>query len=214
MDLVRWIGDKVPLKRSRIFEPIMAYGNERQVFDYILSSTFQDRSSSYINVFRSVKNADKIESGCDILLLYFRAQQIESNLISVLMELTRFVGNGNDDLVKEAKSILNSIETSYKKAIDGASYVKPRKFDLVMSSTVVQATYNEDTCFRQTVEGLGSLHDEHVYKIFETVFLHSKLSQAHRDLYKNTFYKIAGTNKLAVMNGKANTDTILFLKNI
>ena len=214
MDLLKWIGDKVALKRSRIYEPIMAYGNERQVFDYILSSNFGDRSRSFINVFRSVKNADKIEPGCDILLLYFRSQQIESNLMSVLMELTRFVGNGNDDLVKEAKSIFESIASSYKNAIGAASYVMPRKFELVMSGSVTQAAYTEDTCFRQLVEGAAILYNEHVYKMFETVFLQSKLTQAHRDLYKNTFYKIAGTNKLAVMNEKANTGTILFLQKI
>ena len=221
MDLVRWIGDKVLLvKQSRVYEPIMSYGNERQVFDYILASNFEDRSRSYISVFRNVKNADRIEPSSDILLLYYRAQQIESNLTSLLKELTSYVGaNQKENLVKEARIILDSITLSYKNAIEAADFVMPRKFDLVMSASVVQAAYTEDSCFGHShvvVKSSRSLYNEHVYKIFESVFLQSKLTQVHRDLYKNTFYKIAGTNKLAVMNEKANTETILFFstKNI
>lgn len=215
MDLIKWIGDKVALKRSRIYDPIMAYGNERQVFDYILSTKFEDRSNSYMSTFRNIKKSDKIDVGCDILLLYYRAQQIESNLTSVLSELISHVGGVDHELVKEAKSILQSIASSYNNAIETASYVMPRKFDLVMSPTVQQASYNEDTCFNDHhLEGSQSQSqsDEHVYRIFESVFLQTKLKAVHRDLYKNTFYKIAGTNKLAVMNGKANAGTILFLK--
>ena len=204
------------------YNQIMNAGNPRQVFDYILSSTTEDRLQSYINVIRRFKSLTMPQSD-NIFFEYYTAQSFEKSFRSLLNNMIIFSRVAKINIKKETElfenlfSLLNRV---YKTKID--SFQNERiEFDLQTEKckTLVKAPYTDNTFQnkRKIIELISTLNykdfDLTDYRdIVESVFCYKgyyELNESHKQFYLNNFRELLEINPFNMMNNHANEKTIL-----
>ena len=93
-------------------------GNERQVFDYILSPNVQGRIESFLNIFKILKKSS-IPRYNNLFLLYLCYQNIQSNIMDVYGSLVEYLeSNGiKNDYSEYFTDVENFIHIAYGESI-------------------------------------------------------------------------------------------------
>jgi len=73
-----------------VYNSLMDHGNSRQIFEYILSSTDEERAQTYFNVFSRLKHCT-IPQPDNLLLIYYTVQSFHHNLKTVNKQMMDFL---------------------------------------------------------------------------------------------------------------------------
>ncbi len=198
--------------------------NSRQVFDYILSSTTQERVQTYIDVFTRIKLCT-IPQPKNLFFVYFAAQTLETNILYVNESMLSFLSKEKVTNTSKYESVFNDtmkfIHRVYDEKIasmnsEEVSYVVPEGFN-----SLVIAPYTEETfllpqkvfdMLSNYVEQSSEMAD---YKeIVESVLLNQgtyKLSDKDKLKFTQNFQKLLSVNSFNMRNNVANSRTLYML---
>ena len=208
------------------YKQIMNAGNPRQVFDYILSSTTEDRLKSYIDVIQRFKVCTLPQSE-NIFFEYYTAQSFEKGFQSLLNNLIIFSRVAKINIQKEVQMFDNLfalLKRVYKTKIDSFKN-EPIEFTLETEKCqrLIKAPYTDNTFQnrRKIIELVSNLnysdYDLTDYRdIVESVFCYRgfyQLNEDHKQFYLNNFQRLLEINPFNMMNNHANEKTILETSN-
>lgn len=205
------------------YNPYMDKGNGRQVFEYILSNTTEERLQTYENVFIRLKHCT-LPQPKNLFFVYYAAQSLENNLVSVRDNMMFFLESRNIPTAKYEKIFKETMRFLYKiyqEKIDtmleeNVEYYISGKFD-----TLEIAPYTEET-FLLPSKVLNILKtdidtDLSDYKeIIEMILLNQgtyKLKEKDRVHYLQNFDSLLHTSSLNMKNNTANNKTLTILSN-
>ena len=195
-------------------------GNPRQVFDYILSSSDDDKINSFVNIFKNVIDCQFPETN-NLFFDYYSAQTLEYNITSVYMLMNRYL--------EKNKITSKKYEEFYKKAVDKIkkyyggilSSEKEKKvhYDIVSPKYLEHCPYDESTFLipSDILDLLNKYSDNEIndicdyYNVVLKVFLNDgvfKLSDKHRKYYLDNFNDLLKINCLNMKNNNANINTL------
>ncbi len=118
-----------PISRTNSFEYRMDRGNARQVFEYALSKTLEEKALSFEQVFRRVEKCT-LPSPRNLFLAYYAVQSLMNNLISVKDFMITFLDKAG---LKKQK-----YETSYNSAV---AKIEQKYLDVLSSGKETEITY-------------------------------------------------------------------------
>ena len=203
----------------------MDKGNSRQIFEFILSPTLEQKVQSYVDVFIRF-NQCIIPQPDNIFFIYFAAQRLENNLVSVNEQMIMFLSEHSIN------------KSSYSKFFDGAikflKHINLTKINLIKHQNVsykttdtfsklLPAPYTEETFLvpsqiKSLIEEYLSTPNEDVidYKeIIELILVNNSevysLDKETQDYYKKLFTKLLAINNLNMLNNIANVKTLFIL---
>ena len=226
-DLIKYIMKKQAYKFDlgvvKEFRTNIDDGNARQVFEYILSSTQQERLDTYINVFVRLKYCT-IPQPKNLFFIYFAAQSLQHNLLSVQDNMMDFITTHKIDSSQYKKIVtdtMNFINRVYTEKIDtiNEEQVEYNIFDGF--DKLKRATYTENTFLvpQNILKIITSNQDTDLseYKeIIEIVLLNQgtyKIKDKNRTEYLKIFNKLLSTSSINMKNNTANINTLNLLSN-
>ena len=197
----------------------MNKGNSRQVFDYILSNDIQEQSLTYYYVFQRLKQCS-IPQPDNLFFMYYTAQQLEDNLISVYNIMIDFLIKNNINRDKYQQAFNNCIKYLYKiyknKIDTGAK--DPIEYVLIEPGPFEQATYNPETFLLPAlinhkindITYYGQDLTEFKEMIEQTLLNNStyKLTDQDRTYYIDNFKILLNINSVITKNNIANGQTL------
>ena len=170
MDMYRWIlnigqvsnpGERRPtpykflskIGKAKSSKYTMDSGNGRQIFEYILSSTTEERAQTYFSVFERLKHCT-IPQPDNLFFVYYAVQTLSRNLYSVKEEMERFL-----DATKKSRP---EVETGKK------SIGKP------MATRTYFLAYNDSMDYLEKVYRplLDKMREEEIHYDIEGNFSH------------------------------------------
>lgn len=226
LDLVDYIL-KMPTGYQFAYEKVNEYrsnmnkGNARQVFEYILSNTVEERLSTYENVFIRLKHCS-LPRPKNLFFIYYAVQQLENNLISVRDNMMYFLQRNNIDSAKYEKIFEDTMRFLHK--------VYMTKIDTVVESDIsyeiygnfeqlTQAPYTEDTFL--IPEKILQISQEYFntqyidlseYQDIITMILVYRgkyvLKPKDREYYLDNFSRLLSIDTLTMKNNTANVNTL------
>ena len=240
-DLFKYIIDMKDYKFS--FEEVNEYmsnmdrGNAKQVFEYVFSVTREERIESYVNVFKSLKHCT-LPQPKNLFFVYYVAQSLETNLMSVRDNMMQFLDNEMIDR-KPYETIFSNtmmfLHRLYKEKINTMKQEDIEYSLLGDFKALIQAPYSEETFLDPEkilymIQPLDSWQDLSDYKeIIQMILLYKDLRDTdpenylkqgsyelqynHREEYLKNFKFLLETNSLNMMNNTANVKTLLFISN-
>ena len=240
IDLIKYIVNNNITKPDRIpvwnnyqliedgnYKQIMSGGNARQVFEYILSSTTEDRLKSYIDVIQRFKSCTMPQTE-NIFFEYYTAQSFEKGFQSLLNNMIIFSRVAKINVQNEVQlfdNLFALLKKVYKTKID--SFENERivfNIDTEKCKELIKAPYTDNTFQnkRKIMRLIRNLdytdYDLTDYRdIVESVFSYRgfyQLSDAHKDFYLNNFQKLLEINPFNMMNNHANEKTVLEISNL
>jgi hypothetical protein len=199
---------------------IMDKNNGRQVFDYILSSSKDDRINSYINVFVRVKSCT-LPLFDNLFLNYYAAQSIENNLVSVRENMIQFLKRENILDKKYEVICLNTLKFIKKLYEERINEIKIKKVEYEIKpifDSLIVSPYTKETfllpnvMFEYVKTHLDiEINDMSEYKeIVQKVLLNDgiyKLNYEDKLYYLDMFSKILNTSSINMINNNANIKT-------
>lgn len=234
--LIFKIGDSYTFTRnysnvSSVFNT-MDRGNGRQIFEYILSTTTEERAQSYFNVFARLKHCT-IPQPDNLFFVYYAAQSLLSNLETVNSEMETFLNETSSSRpkVKSRPGEPMAAETYRNAYRECVSYldriyspkISEAKEELVEYkidgdfSELELAPYTEES-FLDPVKiasllgRMKSMVDLSVYQeIILSILLYNgkyKLSDKNKNLYIRNFSKLLKLNPFNIQNNSANLTTL------
>ena len=200
----------------------MDNGNGRQVFEYILSTTVAERLKTYENVFIRLKQCT-IPQPKNLFFVYYAAQNLEHNLISVrdnmnlFLELEGIDSTHYERLFVETMRFLNKV---YHNKIDKIEdedviYDISKEFDILIPASYTEETFllpNKVKTMLSPTEEDTDLSD--FKEIIEMILLNEgtyKLRNKDRAHYLKNFDRLFQTKTLNMKNNSANNKTLLML---
>jgi hypothetical protein len=193
-------------------------GNPRQVFEYILSSSQEEKIQSFVDVFNRVIECDLPESS-NIFFAYYTAQTLEENITSVYKLMVYYLETENLKYSsKKYKKAIKKITKNYKEKLS-QKYEENIEYNISQSfDTLERCPYTEETfLLPDVILNLLSKHKETTrdlseYKnIIEHVFLNNgmfKMSDEHRQYYLENFSYILSTSSVNMKTYVANINTL------
>jgi hypothetical protein len=210
--------------------------NSRQVFDYILSSTTEERIQSYVNVFVRMKFCT-IPQPNNLFFVYFAAQHLESNILSVNVSMLSFLKREKVSNISQYEKIfsdtINFIRRVYDQKITKASNNGDEDVDYKITGDfdrLVVAPYTEDTfLLPKVVLDMLNVYDQETTKInelsslsklvklveykemMENVLVNQgtyKLNDTDKVKFMKTFQKLLSLNSFNLLNNIANNITL------
>ena len=243
-DLFEYIMNMKDYKFS--FEEVNEYisnmdkGNARQVFDYVFSVTKEERIKSYVNIFKSLKQCT-LPQPKNLFFVYYVAQSLERNLMSVRDNMIQFLDNEMIDSTPYETIFSNTMMFLYRLYKEKINTMKQEDIEYSLLgdfNTLIQAPYSEETFLDPEkilymIQPLDSLQDLSDYKeIIQMILLYKdtyklrdkdpenylkqgayQLQDNHRQEYLKNFEFLLETNSLNMMNNTANVKTLLFISN-
>jgi hypothetical protein len=227
IDLVNYIMStgilrEQPFQKVEVYKQMMNFGNPRQVFDYILASSTEERLDSYINVIQRFKTCTLPQSE-NIFVEYYTAQSFQNSFESLLNNMiifSRIAKVNVDQQVELFNTLFKLIQRVYKTKID--SFQNERiEFTLASEKckTLIKAPYNENTFQNRNkiFEFLSSYTYEEFdlteYRdIVEMVFSYKgkyELNEHHKQFYSENFKELLEVNPFNMMNNNANIKTLI-----
>ena len=225
LDFIKYINHNFKYKFTyeKIKYPVFKLdkGNPRQVYEYILSSTQQDRIQSFVRVFERV-NTCKFPDSINLFFSYYSAQTLEDNISSVYTLMKKFLANekitNTEKYDRIYKKTMSKIKKIYSKKLD---QIQDENIDYKISDQFEKleiAPYTDQTFLTPSVI-LNLLHKNNKsitnlseYKhIIQRVLLNQgkfKLSEQHKKYYSDNFQKLLRTNSLVMQNNTANITTL------
>ena len=233
MELISYIENNMNIRpmyqKVDTYMQFMNNGNPRQVFDYILSKTNQERLESYIDVIRRFKTSTlpQIEN---IFFQYYTAQRFQNSFESLRDNLITFgnVENINvENQLEIFKTLFSLIQRVYKTSIDSLKKEKV-EFELNTENVkkIIRAPYTENTIQNKNkTMSLLSEYNIDNYKDFdlseyrnmvEGVFCYEGkyiMSGEHRSFYLDNFRELLDTDPFIMMNNNGNIKTLIDIVN-
>jgi hypothetical protein len=241
MDLFKWIykiGKKTGYSFTRIYSKvgsvnnIMNRGNSRQVFEYILSNTVEERAQTYFDVFSRLKHCT-IPQPKNLFFVYYAVQTLISNLETVNNEMELFLTQTSSHRAKVKSRPGKPMATEmYKKAYqESLSYLdrvygpkiremKEGEIEYTIKgsfSKLEVAPYNNESFLNpkeitDLLRSMEQMVDLSSYQeIISSILLYSgkyQLNSNNRKHYLQNFSKLLKTNPLYMQNNSANLVTI------
>lgn len=205
------------------YRPSMDKGNGRQVFEYIFSNTTEERLQTYENVFIRLKHCT-LPQPKNLFFVYYAAQQLESNLLSVrenmmyFLEANKINSTKYESIFKETMRFLHKL---YQGIID-----KMEEEDILYKITgnfekLVPASYTEETFLLPDIIHKMMLTEQDTdlsdYKeIIEMILLNKgayKLREKDHKHYLKNFHSLLNTKAIVMKNNSANGKTLQMLAN-
>ena len=231
LDFVKYITTNFSYKFTfeKVSFPIFRInrGNPTQVFEYILSSNVHEKIESFVRVFDKALECDFPQTD-DIVLTYYAAQTLETNITSIWTMMMSFLSAEGIDKVKyekKYKNVLNKIEKVYKERMKNLPLLHQYEdilrgpyFDNLETAPYTQDTFLSpdvilnliDKYVRDKIQLKGDLSE---YKnTLEHIILNQgifKLSDDKRDHYKNVFKRLLDTKSINMKVNIANVMTLL-----
>ena len=196
-------------------------GNPRQVFQYILSSSQEEKTKSFLDVFDRVLSCE-FPKHLNLFFSYYAAQNLEESVSSVYNLMIQYFKyeNINEDVgVNKYKKAIEKINKVYRDKLqlngdEKIEYDLSQKFD-----KLELAKYNEETFLLPDVilnllyeyenEDDNDLSD---YKhIIELIFLNKgefKMSDEHKKYYLENFDNLLTVNSLHMKSQFTNIHTL------
>ena len=212
----------------------MNKGNSRQIFEFILSPTIEQKYQTYLDVFIRF-NQCTIPQPNNIFFVYFTAQTIENNLLSVYDQMTLFL---TEHLIDK-----NTGNKFFNGAMEFLKHIYLTKIKLTKNQTIsynltdtfsklIQAPYIDETFLTPSI--IESLIEEYIplqieditdYKeIIEHILVNNSeifsLGTDTMNYYKKLFKNLLIVNNINMLNNTANIQTLftlteqIFTKNI
>jgi hypothetical protein len=225
IDFITYIGKtfKYNFKYEKIDFPVFRInrGNPRQVFEYILSSTKNDKLKSFVDVFERIITC-KFPKQINLFFSYYAAQTLEENITSVYKLMIYYIGDQKGDSIINAHKMygkaLRKIKSVYTKKLEVEEDEKI-EYDIHHSFDYLEiAPYTEDTflipevIFNLMKKYENNYEDLSEYKnIIEQILLNKgifSLSDNHREYYVKNFKKLLETNSVNMKTYTANINTL------
>lgn len=222
MDLVKYIhnniDNRLPVGKTLTYNPSMNKGNGRQVFEYILSITTEERAETFLNVFSRLKHCT-IPQPKNLFFVYYAAQSLEDNLVSVRNNMMYFLDKNNLDTTKYEEVFANTMRFLLKVYEPKINKMEEEDIEYELDSDfseLITAPYNESTfLLPETVLPLIKPYkneDLSDYKeIIEFILLNQgryQLVEKDRTHYLRNFSKLLSTSSLVMKTNTANVKTI------
>ena len=208
--------------RGEIYQ-IMDKSNSRQVFDYILSNTVEEKLNSYINVFSRLKTST-LPLSDNLFLNYYAAQKLENNLLSVRDNMVYFLETESivDDVKyhKIVTNTLNFIKKMYEQRINDVKnksknikYTINDVFSIVSENPYTKETFLTPNIMFEYLKKYENveINDVSEYKeIVENVLINTgtyKLCDEDIKYYLNIFSNLLKTSNTTMLNNNADIKT-------
>ena len=235
IELVNYIIEKgivreQPFQLVDTYNQFMNGGNPRQVFEYILSSTTEERLQTYVDVIRRFKDCTLPQSE-NIFVEYYTAQSFQKSFQSLLENMKTFskVSKINiDNELELFNTVFSFIERVYKTKIDSFQN-EMIEFDLdtEKSKALIKSPYTDNT-FQNKNKILKLLSDFNFesfedfdlteYKdIVDMVFSHKgkyEMKQTHKQFYFEHFKALLAIEPFYMLNNNANIKTLIVVSNL
>jgi hypothetical protein len=193
-------------------------GNPLQVFEYVLSSSQEEKTQSFIDVFNRVIECDFPEP-VNLFFTYYTAQTLEESVTSVHKLMLHYLDMEKLEYSgKKYKKAMKKIRRSYREKLSENSDMKV-EYDLSQSFKSLEISpYTEETFllpdvimnllskYRKTYEDLSEYKN-----IIEHVFLNQgmfKMSDEHREYYLGNFTDLLSTSSVNMKTYTANVHTL------
>ena len=229
LDLFNYIQTKISsqsqISKVSFIAPTREGGNSRQVFDYILSGSPQERVDSYTNVFKRFIDSTNKPKPKSLLLSYYVAQTFLIQMQLVWKQLSEFLSLQNklDEIVKYKPLYTQCISIIEKRHLQELNTFQWKKIKIKLSSNLKleSSKYNEET-FLLPSRILQIVKEEYnkVEDIIEcrnvaiSVLLHRgpyEIPQIEREKFKKNFAEILELDPLPGMVKTANRTTLLYV---
>jgi hypothetical protein len=223
MDFVNYILTTVkmgfPIQKVAVSMPAkIGMCNERQVFNYILSGSDQEKAETFASIFRRILKCN-LPSYNNVFMNYFSQQIFEQTLQNIYRELVKFLKARDLDTETYNDIYLNS----FKRLDDFYEPLKRIKpvnvtYNLFGNVEEFEDAYSDDIFSdpREAlilIKSLNTTSNLAVYKnIVEEVLLYSGMSRLPNDVakfYKKNFKPLLDANSVAMINNHANYQTLL-----
>jgi hypothetical protein len=217
----------------------MDRSNGRQIFEYILSQTTEERAQTYFNVFVRLKHCT-IPQPENLFFVYYAVQTLVQNLQTVNDDMRDFLNDTKSSRtsVESSKRIVGvpmADETYTKAYIDCIEYLervyRPKikamsgktieyeirgSFSKLEVAPYTQETFLEPSQIYTLIESLRpSMVDLSTYQeIITSILLNAgsyRLDIKAREQYMSNFSKLLNTNPLNMQNNTANLVTVEWL---
>lgn len=244
MDLFKWIykiGGKYNLSfvknysKTKVVRNIMDKSNGRQIFEYILSNTTEERAQTYFNVFSRLKQCT-IPQPKNLFFVYYAVQAFITNLKSVNDDMNQFLSRTSYDRPRTrtrpgGPMAAEEYSKAYNDSISFLARVYEPKLDDMKehdieykikgdSSILIRAPYTSETFLNPSsiLELLKTMDykvDISEYQdIITTILLNTgkyRLPEEIRKHYIQNFSKLLKVNSLYMKNNCANLVTLRVL---
>jgi hypothetical protein len=208
------------------YHSIMNKGNGKQVFDYILSRTVQDKIQSYLDIFKTLKMCT-IPQPNNLFFMYYAAQTLEANIINVYNNMLTFMTRYNINPEPYQKFYINAMEfidIVYKNKITSTEeknieYILDHEFKNLESSSYTEETFllpqKIIELLKQHTNTYTDLTD---YKdIIQLIIVNKgtyQLTDEIRSYYISNFKRLLQLNTFYMKTTIANTTTLYSMTDI
>jgi len=204
---------------------LMNSGNGRQVFEYILSNTTEERTKTYMNVFVRLKHCTLPQPN-NLFFIYFVIQSLEKNLKSVQENMQYFLnreGIPTGKYNKVVEDTLKFLEKVYRPKLDKVEeediiYDVSSDFDTLVPSPYTEESFLNPKYILQLKRDLLDTDDLSNYReIIEVILLDQgtyKLKDKDRKHYLKNFANLLRADPLNMKNNSANGKTLRTLSNV
>jgi hypothetical protein len=220
LDLIHYIQTKFntnfPVQKVDSLYYSLDIGNSRQVYEYTLSESVEDKITSFTNVFKSVKKC-KLPETDNILFVYYVLQTITTNLHSVYDNMLVFLQTKGIDpsiYIKIYENVIKHVTDIYK--IINTNQTKHIIYKANDYKNLIRAPYTP-YLFTQPKKILQLYHKNNetnlsIYQdIIELTLLHSgkfQLPESIKKYYITNCHELLSINSLYMINNIANTVTL------
>jgi hypothetical protein len=193
---------KLPYGSVRIYQQSMDNGNGRQVFDYILSRTDDERARTFVEVFDRFAHCS-IPQPENLFFVYYAAQNIESNLISVKNQMEIFLTSRSIDSTGFMEVYSNTMKMFYRVYDNTIKFKKEQlvHYDILNNfSSLILAPYDENTFLipeqiSNLIQSSGHVGDDlsDYSDIIEYILINNgkyKLSDSDKNFYIENFRQL------------------------
>jgi tRNA A-37 threonylcarbamoyl transferase component Bud32 len=194
-------------------------GNPRQVFEYVLASSQEEKTQSYIDVFNRVIECDLPEP-MNLFFSYYTAQTLEENITSVYKLMLLYLEAENlQNSSKKYKKAMKKIKTSYgkfnEKSHEKIEYDISRSFRSLAISEYTEETFLVPSVILTLLskhKNTNTRDDLSEYKnMIEHVFLNQgmfKMSDEHKEYYSENFSELLSISSVNMKTYSANIHTL------
>jgi len=225
MDLINHIYKNIKHKfqfgKVSEYKPTMDKGNGRQVFEFILSNTVQEKADTYFNVFSRLKHCS-IPQPDNLFFIYYVAQKLEENLISVRDGMMYFLQKYNitDPKYEEIfKDSIKFIKTIYQTKIDtmeddDVEYVLSGDFKTMNRTPYTETTFLSPVVVQSLLSPVKDTDFTEYKEIIEQILINTgtyRLKDKDRAYYLKNFSDLLQTNSLYMKTNTANVKTLRVL---
>jgi hypothetical protein len=225
MDLISHIYKNIKRRfqfgKVETYKSTMDKGNGRQVFEFILSGTVKERANTYFNVFTRIKHCS-IPQPDNLFFVYYAAQKLEENLISVRDSMMYFLDKFNivdpryENIFKDSIRFIKKI---YQEKIDtmkedSVEYILSHRFEDIKESTYDETTFLKPRVVKNLISEVKDIDFSEYKDIIEQILINNgtyKLKEKDRLYYLKNFADLLKTNSLYMKTNTANVKTLRIL---